>query len=101
MANPVSKPWMLVTYGYNRIVRHILIVNMFLAAFGSAINLGMFNELEAAAPLLAENVGGAGAKLRLTVAVPGGGVFCATLAEKVSYTANFNDSLAFGLVLTT
>src|SRR5215467_13235371 len=75
IASPVSKPAIFVTYGYSRIVRQILMLKMFLAALGSAINLGIESELEAAAPLLALNVGGAGAKLRLTVAVPGGGEF--------------------------
>src|SRR5690242_994955 len=101
IANPVSNPWMFVTYGYNRIVRHILMLNRFLAAFGSAMNRGIGSELEAAAPLLALNAGGEGAKLKFTVAVPGAGVFCATLDTKVSYTPNFRVSLAFGLVLIT
>ena len=55
--------------------------------------------LEAAAPELVVKAGGAGAKLRLTEAVPGGGEFWATLAENVSYTANRMVSLVFGLVL--
>jgi len=61
------------------------------------MNRGIESELEAAAPELALKVGGAGAKLRFTVAVPGGGEFCATLETNVSYTANFTDSLALGV----
>src|SRR5262249_32805977 len=47
------------------------------------------------------NAGGAGAKLRFAVAVPNGGEFAPGLAIYVTYTANFNDSFWFGLVLTT
>jgi hypothetical protein len=53
---------------------------MFLAALESEMNRGMVSELEAAAPEAAVKAAvGVGAKLRLTVAVPAGGEFCATL----------------------
>ena len=79
MAYPVSNPATLVTYGYNRIVRQILTVKRFFAAPVSAINLGTVSEADAAAPAAAVKAGGVGAKLMLTVAVPAGGEFWATL----------------------
>ena len=52
---------------------------MFLAELESGMKRGIVKVLEAAAPALAVKAGGVGAKLRLTVEVPGGGEFCATL----------------------
>src|SRR5689334_7205300 len=78
-----------------------LMLNKLRAALGSAMNRGRTSVLEGAAPSPVENAGGAGAKLRFTVAVPGGGEFCPTLALNVAYTANFSDSLALGFVFTT
>ena len=54
---------------------HAPMINRFLAALGSATNRGRASVLEAAAAVAAETAGGAGAKLRFTVAVPGGGEF--------------------------
>ena len=58
---------------------------MFRAALVSWMKRGMGSVLEAAAPALAEKAAvGVGAKLRLTVAVPAGGEFCATLEAYVT-----------------
>ena len=89
------------TNGNNSTVWQTLMVRAFAAAFASATNRGMVRVLEAAAALAAVNAGGVGAKLMLTVILPTGGVFCATLEVYEMYTANLKSSLAFGFVLTT
>ena len=71
IANPVSKPDWLVTYGYSKTVRHPFILNQALAADASGMNRGMVKVLDAAAAAPDVNVG---AKLRLTVAEPRPGV---------------------------
>ena len=55
-------------------------VKRFRAAVASGTNRGIGSVSEAAAPAAALKAGGVAAKLRFTVAVPGGGKFCAEFA---------------------
>jgi hypothetical protein len=72
IAMPVSKPPWFVRYGYSRIVRHMLIVNMVLAAVEDPMNLGMLAVLEGTPDVAV------GAKDRLTVELPAAGELVAT-----------------------
>ena len=74
IVKPVSNPAWFVMYGYSRIVRHILIVNMLLAAADAGANLGTLAVLEGTPEVAV------GANERLTVEVPGSGEFEATAA---------------------
>ena len=100
---PVSNPAWLVMNGNNRFVVHWTMVKMLVAVDVSA-NRGTVNVLEDVrsgssrmnAPELE-----LGAKLRFTVAVPGGGVLVAGLALYRIHTAKSKFSLVAGLVLMT
>src|SRR5438067_1626822 len=92
IAIPVSKPApaKLVTNGNNRYVWQITMVSRFLAVEVSA-NRGMVSVDEAADPAAALNaIGGVGAKLWFTVAVPGGGELLPGLAVNAVNTPKLN-----------
>jgi hypothetical protein len=66
-------------------------------------NRGIVNEFEAVPPVVAVNAPELvfGAKLRFTVAAPGGGVLVAGLALYRKYTPKSKFSLIAGLVVST